>query len=131
MFSYILRRLVFGAVTVIAVSMVVFAVMRILPGDPLVAIFGPEGFTKLSEQERAHYMAELGLSDPLWLQYLNWVRDIARIAADTGAHYTFVSSISVYRDLSAPGVREDAPVHTLEDETVEEIIRRLPEARIR
>lgn len=50
-----------------------------------------------------------------------WVRDIARIAADTGAHYTFVSSISVYRDLSAPGVREDAPVHTLEDETVEEI----------
>jgi peptide/nickel transport system permease protein len=78
MFSYILRRLVFGAVTVVAVSMVVFAVMRILPGDPLVAIFGPEGFTKLSEQERAHYMAELGLSDPLWLQYLNWVRDIAR-----------------------------------------------------
>jgi 2'-hydroxyisoflavone reductase len=50
-----------------------------------------------------------------------WVRDIARIAADTGAHYTFVSSISVYRDLSAPGVREDAPVHALEDETVEEI----------
>jgi hypothetical protein len=35
-------------------------VMRILPGDPLVAIFGPEGFTKLSDKERAGYMAELG-----------------------------------------------------------------------
>ena len=78
MFSYILRRVIFGAVTVVGVSIVVFVVMRILPGDPLVALFGPEGFTKLSEQERAHYMMELGLSDPLWLQYLNWVRDIAQ-----------------------------------------------------
>ena len=66
MFSYVLRRLVFGALTVVGVSIVVFVVMRILPGDPLVAIFGPEGFTKLTDKERAHYMAELGLSDPLW-----------------------------------------------------------------
>ncbi len=50
-----------------------------------------------------------------------WVYDATGLAADMGAHYTFVSSISVYRDLSAAGVREDAPVHTLEDETVEEI----------
>ena len=78
MFSYIMRRLMFGAVTVVGVSIVVFVVMRILPGDPLVAIFGPEGFTKLSDQERAHYMAQLGLSDPLWLQYVHWVQDIAR-----------------------------------------------------
>ena len=73
-----MRRLLFGAVTVVGVSIVVFVVMRILPGDPLVAIFGPEGFTKLSDQERAHYMAQLGLSDPLWLQYVHWVQDIAR-----------------------------------------------------
>jgi peptide/nickel transport system permease protein len=78
MLSYILRRLVFGALTVVGVSIVVFVVMRILPGDPLVALFGPEGFTKLTEAERAHYMAELGLSDPLWLQYVHWVQEIAR-----------------------------------------------------
>ena len=76
MFSYILRRLVFGALTVVGVSIVVFVVMRVLPGDPLVTIFGPEGFTKLSEQERANYMKELGLSDPLWVQYFAWVKDI-------------------------------------------------------
>ncbi len=78
MFSYILRRLIFGAVTVVGVSIVVFVVMRVLPGDPLVAIFGPDGFTKLSEAERANYMAALGLSDPLWLQYWSWMKDIAR-----------------------------------------------------
>jgi peptide/nickel transport system permease protein len=49
-----------------------------LPGDPLVAIFGPEGFTKLSDAERAKYMADLGLSDPLVMQYLHWMGDIVR-----------------------------------------------------
>jgi peptide/nickel transport system permease protein len=77
MYSYILRRLAFGAVTVVGVSIVVFVVMRVLPGDPLVAIFGPEGFTKLTAEQRASYMAELGLSDPLVVQYLRWVAEIA------------------------------------------------------
>ena len=78
MYSYIARRLAFGALTVIGVSIMVFVVMRILPGDPLVAIFGPEGMTKLTEEQRASYMSELGLSDPLWVQYLRWVKDILR-----------------------------------------------------
>ena len=78
MYSYIARRLAFGALTVIGVSIMVFVVMRILPGDPLVAIFGPEGMTKLTEEQRASYMRELGLSDPLWVQYLRWVKDIIR-----------------------------------------------------
>ena len=78
MIHYIARRLLFGAVTVLGVSVVVFVIMRILPGDPLVAIFGPDGFTRLTEEQRAHYMAELGLSDPLPVQYLRWMGDILR-----------------------------------------------------
>ena len=45
MYSYIARRLAFGALTVVGVSIMVFVIMRVLPGDPLVALFGPEGFT--------------------------------------------------------------------------------------
>ncbi len=78
MHKYILRRLAFGLLTILGVSVIVFVVMRIMPGDPLVAIFGMEGFTKLSPEDRAHYMAELGLSDPLHVQYLRWLGDIAR-----------------------------------------------------
>jgi hypothetical protein len=78
MYSYIVRRLAFGVVAVVGVSIVVFVVLRILPGDPLVAIFGAEGFTRISEAERARYMADLGLSDPLPVQYLHWVQDILR-----------------------------------------------------
>ena len=76
MYSYIVRRLAFGALTVIGVSITVFVVLRILPGDPLVAVFGPEGYAKLSDAERANYMAALGLSDPLWKQYLTWIGQI-------------------------------------------------------
>ncbi len=76
MYSYIVRRLLFGAITIFGVSILVFVVMRVLPGDPLVAIFGADGFTKLSEAERAGYMKELGLSDPLVVQYLGWMKDV-------------------------------------------------------
>src|SRR6185503_12087140 len=78
MYSYIARRLAFGAITVVGVSIMVFVIMRVLPGDPLVAIFGPEGFTKLTEEQRANYMSDLGLSKPLWVQYFAWVKDIAQ-----------------------------------------------------
>ncbi len=92
MFSYIVRRLLFGALTIIGVSIVVFCVMRILPGDPLVAIFGPDGFTKLTEAERANYMRDLGLDQPLWVQYLAWVRDIA--AGDFGRSFFRSESVA-------------------------------------
>ena len=92
MHSYILRRLAFGALAVVGVSIVVFVVLRILPGDPLVAIFGPEGFSKLSEAERARYMADLGLSDPLPVQYLHWVQDIVR--GDFGRSFFRAESVA-------------------------------------
>lgn len=50
-----------------------------------------------------------------------WVRTAASLLADSVDHYTFVSSCSVYRDTTRPGVDETAPVHTLADESVEEI----------
>lgn len=50
-----------------------------------------------------------------------WVRDSCGLLADSVDHYTFVSSCSVYADTSEPGTDERAPVHTLEDETIEDI----------
>jgi peptide/nickel transport system permease protein len=75
-YRYIARRLAYGLLTVFGVSVVVFVVMRVLPGDPLLAVLGPEGLQKLTADDRAHYMADLGLSDPLFVQYLHWMRDV-------------------------------------------------------
>jgi peptide/nickel transport system permease protein len=51
-------------------------VLRILPGDPLVAMFGIEGAAKLAPGDRARIIQDLGLSDPLPVQYARWMRDI-------------------------------------------------------
>jgi len=54
-----------------------------------------------------------------------YVPRVVRASADllSGAvdHYTFISSISVYRDVSRPGVDESGAVGTLEDTTTEEV----------
>lgn len=49
------------------------------------------------------------------------VRASAELLADAVGHYTFISSMSVYADLSVPGVDEQSPVGTMPDETVEEV----------
>jgi 2'-hydroxyisoflavone reductase len=49
------------------------------------------------------------------------VRASATLLADAVAHYTFISTISVYADVTQPGVDERGPVGTLADATVEEI----------
>ena len=50
--------------------------MRLLPGDLLAVMYG-EGATKLSDADRAKIMQELHLSDPLYQQYLRWMKDLA------------------------------------------------------
>src|SRR5262245_57878057 len=61
----------------VGVSLIIFVVLRILPGDPLVAIMGVEGYQKLTPDARAQMMQELGFADSLPVQYARWLRDIA------------------------------------------------------
>jgi len=75
--KYLLRRALFGVSTIVGVSLIIFVVLRILPGDPLVAILGVEGHAKMTPADRAHIMHDLGLSDPLPVQYVRWLGDIA------------------------------------------------------
>ncbi|MEY2397431.1 MAG: hypothetical protein QOJ00_605 [Actinomycetota bacterium] len=49
------------------------------------------------------------------------VRPLAELLADRVDHYTFVSSVSVYTDVSSAGVDEDSPVGTLDDESITEV----------
>src|SRR5262245_22960016 len=77
MHKYLARRALFALGTLFGVSLIIFVVLRILPGDPLVAILGVEGHAKMTPADREHIMHDLGLSDPLPVQYVHWLRDIA------------------------------------------------------
>ena len=72
-----MRRAFYAVITLLGVSITIFVIMRILPGDPLVAILGVEGHARMTPADRERIMADLGLSDPLPVQYVHWLRDIA------------------------------------------------------
>jgi len=74
--KYLARRAVYAAVTLLGVSLSIFLILRILPGDPLVAILGVEGHAHMAPADRVRIMADLGLSDPLPVQYVHWLGDI-------------------------------------------------------
>ena len=73
---YLVTRLLLAIPTIIAITILIFLIMQVLPGDPLIAMFGFDGFTKLSPEDRAKIMDQLHLSDPLWMQYLQWMKDV-------------------------------------------------------
>jgi len=75
--KYLLRRAFFALGTLVGVSLIIFVVLRILPGDPLVAILGVEGHASMAPADREVLMRDLGLSDSLPVQYVRWMRDIA------------------------------------------------------
>ena len=74
--KYLARRAVYALVTLLGVSLSVFVILRILPGDPLVMILGVEGHAQMKPADRVRIMADLGLSDPLPVQYIRWLGDI-------------------------------------------------------
>jgi peptide/nickel transport system permease protein len=73
---YLARRLLLVIPTVLGVTMIIFIAMRLLPGDPLVAIFGLEGARRMTPEQRANLEQALGLHDPFVVQYGKWLRDI-------------------------------------------------------
>ncbi len=84
MLSYFVRRLVTSAGLLILGSMVVFLLMRVIPGDPTITKLG--GTIKEVEGETiASIRAELGLDKSIPEQYVDWVGGI--LHGDFGASY--------------------------------------------
>lgn len=71
---YLARRLVAFAVTLFAVSVLVFVVIRVLPGDPALLIMGAEA----SPEAAAALRRAMGLDRPLAVQYVEWLHGAAR-----------------------------------------------------
>lgn len=78
MTEYILRRLLLGVLTAFLVSILVFALLRIAPGDVVDAILGGEG-EAYSDEIREALREQLGLNRPLPVQYLTFIRDFVTL----------------------------------------------------
>ena len=75
MSQFILKRLGDSLIVLLIGSMLCFAFIRLLPGDPAVAMYGDQ-IQKLSEADRARIIENLGLDEPLPLQYGKWLLNV-------------------------------------------------------
>ncbi|MBP2586197.1 peptide/nickel transport system permease protein [Streptomyces sp. PvR006] len=74
MTGYLVRRLFQLIPVALVVSLVLFMLLRLMPGDPTLAILGQEA----TEQDRAVLREDLGLDAPLWQQFTQWLGDLVR-----------------------------------------------------
>ena len=74
MTAYIIRRLLMALLVLFLVTLIVFFVIRLLPGDPLL-IFVAQSQTSgsMSMKEVEHLRVEFGLDKPILVQYVRWI----------------------------------------------------------
>jgi peptide/nickel transport system permease protein len=84
-FAYIVRRLALMLVTLIGISIIIFVLLRVVPGNIVDILFDAAGF--VDPTDKANLEKELGLNLPIYQQYLNWIGGLLR--GDLG--YSYVS----------------------------------------
>ncbi len=85
MFAYIARRLALMLVTLFGISVIIFVLLRIVPGNIVDILFDAAGF--VDPADKANLERELGLDQSIVVQYLRWIGGL--LHGDLG--YSYVS----------------------------------------
>ncbi|HZK60933.1 MAG TPA: ABC transporter permease [Anaerovoracaceae bacterium] len=72
MFEYIVKRLLLGILVLLTLSMLLFAIMHSMPGDPIQLIAGD----RADPQKIVELREKFGLDKPYYIQYLKWLGNI-------------------------------------------------------
>ena len=77
--TYVAQRLALGIPTIIGAAVLIFIIMRVVPGDvaTLIAIGGSEGEEQISAAAIEQMRERLGLNEPLYMQFATWMWDLA------------------------------------------------------
>lgn len=73
MLRYIIKRFLYMIVVLLGVVLLIFTLMNIIPGNPAQMMLGSEA----SEEDVARLEESLGLKDPFFIRYFNYVKGIA------------------------------------------------------
>jgi len=88
MTAFIIRRLMLALVTLLLVTLAVFFVMRLLPGDPLLIYMAQSAELDTMPREALEKLRqEFGLDKPIMVQYVHWVWGIFRGDFGTSIFY--------------------------------------------
>ena len=76
--TYILKRLLLIVPTLLGAATLVFLIMRVIPGDVALLIFGGDQAGHIDPKQLAAMRERLGLNDPLWMQFGQWLWGVVR-----------------------------------------------------
>ena len=95
--KYIVRRIVLFITTLLGVSLVIFILLRVLPGDDLAGIMfsGGSGEATFTEEDVQRLREGLGLNRPIHIQYVAWMWDLLR--GDLGE--SFITRRPIFDDI--------------------------------
>ena len=85
-----LRKIGLILISVFVLSLLVFVMSRLAPGDPLVSYYG-ERAERMSVEEHEHAMERLGLNDPIPVQYVKWLGNAFQ--GDFGISYKYKQDV--------------------------------------
>ncbi len=88
MIQYALRRFVSLVVSLIVASIVIFAVVEVIPGDPAAFMLG----VNAQEDTLNALREQMGLNDPLPVRYFNWVTGM--LSGDFGNSWTYKAPVA-------------------------------------
>jgi peptide/nickel transport system permease protein len=83
--AYIAQRLGIAILTLLGMSVVIFGLLRLAPGDIVDILFAAAGY--VDPKARLEIMRELGIDRPLWVQYFDWLGQI--LTGDLGKSYRY------------------------------------------
>ena len=89
-FLYYGKKILIFLLSVIVLSVAVFYISRLAPGDPLMSYYG-ERVEKMSVQEKEEAREKLGLNDPVHVQYIRWAENAIR--GDFGISFKYKQDV--------------------------------------
>lgn len=78
MLNYLIRRLLALIPTLLFASMIVFCVVRLVPGDVIDLMLSENDFSSTDLETRSQIEEALGLDKPIYIQYWYWIGNIVR-----------------------------------------------------
>ena len=89
-FVYYGKKVLIFFVSVFILSLMVFYISQLAPGDPLMSYYG-ERVEKMSTEEKEAAREKLGLNDPIHVQYVRWIQNAAK--GEFGISYKYKQNV--------------------------------------
>jgi len=83
--TYVTKRLAIAVLTLLGMSIVIFVLLRLAPGNIVDILFDSAGYVSL--EDKALIEKDLGIDKPIWAQYVEWLRAV--VTGNLGKSYRY------------------------------------------